>query len=87
MIATDGGGCSDAQASADGRWLSWLAAGDLWLHEINSGLTTRATDVGLPPIEAVELGTYHGNEGETLPLGFETTAFGLCFPLPLGFGC
>lgn len=63
----------DADASAlgtspDGSVLSFIVGGDLWLcplassgaGNLSAGTPQKVTDVGVPPIAAVQLGTYYG---------------------------
>ena len=55
---------SDLTRSPDGRWLSFLREGDLWVMPSAGGAPRRLTTVARPPVGVVGLGTYHGRDVE-----------------------
>lgn len=55
---------SDLTVSPDGRWLSFLRDGDLWVLSVQGGAPRRLTSVSRPPIGVVGLGTYHRRDVE-----------------------
>jgi dipeptidyl-peptidase-4 len=55
---------SDLTRSPDGRWLSFLREGDLWVLPSAGGTPRRLTTVARPPVGVVGLGTYHGRDVE-----------------------
>lgn len=63
-LTTDGGGRSRLACSPDGRFLSYLQGGDLWLWDRQTEDLLRATSVGMPPIGNVPGGRYHRNDVE-----------------------
>ncbi len=63
-ITNDGGERSDLRMSPNGEWLSFLRAGDLWVQSLSGGEARRLTQVAQPPIGAIPLGTYYGNDVE-----------------------
>lgn len=63
-LTTDGGGKSALATSPDGRWISFLRDGDLWLLPSTGGTPERATQLALPPLSALPLGTYHAPDRE-----------------------
>ena len=66
LVATD----VDEQAPAvspDGRHVSFLSGGDLWLLAPQTGALRQATQVGVPSIAAVPLGRYARPEVEVGP--------------------
>ena len=52
------GGASHLAFSPDGRYLSFLRAGDLWLWDRKSNERVQATEVGVPPVGTVPGGRY-----------------------------
>jgi len=52
------GGKSSVQFSPDGRFLSFLQGGDLWLQRFDGNYLTQATHVGQPSINTVPVGAY-----------------------------
>jgi dipeptidyl-peptidase-4 len=57
---TQGGGAGSSLAfSPDGRFVSFLRGGDLWLFNPATRATIRATHVGVPAIGEVPVGQYH----------------------------
>lgn len=66
-LTATGGGRSNLDISPDGRYASFLQAGDLWLLELKSNVLTQATDVGVPSISSVPLGTYNRPDVEIGP--------------------
>lgn len=58
---------SDLAVSPDGRHLSFLQEGDLWLVDARTKAVRRATQVGLPPLSDVALGRYHRPDVEVGP--------------------
>jgi len=63
-LTTDGGERSDVRLSPDGGWLSFLRTGDLWVQSLSGGEARRLTRIAQPPIGAIPLGTYYGNDVE-----------------------
>lgn len=63
-LTNDGGGKSALGVSPDGRWLSFLRDGDLWLVSASGGVPARITQLGVPPLSALPLGTYHAPDRE-----------------------
>ncbi len=61
------GGKSNLAVSPNGRYASFLQDGDLWLLDLGTGMLTRATDVGVPPISSVPLGRYNRPDVEIGP--------------------
>ncbi|HYW49704.1 MAG TPA: prolyl oligopeptidase family serine peptidase [Gemmatimonadaceae bacterium] len=59
QLTGDGGDKSDLAISPDGRHISFLRDGDLWVRTSGDGTPTRLTSVGVPAIGTVPLGTYH----------------------------
>jgi dipeptidyl-peptidase-4 len=57
-LRTDGGEHADLALSPDGRTLSYLRDGDLWLLPVGASSPTRLTTVAVAPIGSVPLGTY-----------------------------
>jgi len=51
-------GASDLRTAPDGRHVSLLKDGDLWLFEVASRSLERVTDVGVPSISNLSLGRY-----------------------------
>ncbi len=60
----DGGGAAELTMSPDGRWLSFLRDGDLWLTPMAGGNAERITRESVAPIGAVPLGTYFRRDVE-----------------------
>lgn len=58
-LTKTGAGKSSLSVSPDGRFASYLQSGDLWLLELGSNVLTRATNVFVPSIASVPLGTYN----------------------------
>ena len=58
-VTTDGGDKSDLTISPDGQHVAFLRDGDLWLLSSGERTARRLTSVGVPPIGAIPLGTYH----------------------------
>lgn len=63
-VAQGVGGASDVRQSPDGKVISWLNDGDLWMAPVDGGTATRLTSVGVPPIAAIPLGTYYAPDVE-----------------------
>jgi dipeptidyl-peptidase-4 len=63
-LTTDGGGKTALAVSPDGRYLSFLKDGDLWLYHAGGKQLVRATRVGVPPVGTVPLGTYFAPDVE-----------------------
>ncbi|MEM6570688.1 MAG: prolyl oligopeptidase family serine peptidase [Planctomycetota bacterium] len=59
VLTPEARGASSLQVSPDGRFVSFLKAGDLWLFEVATGALTQATRVGVPSISKLPLGRYH----------------------------
>ncbi|MFT7167445.1 MAG: dipeptidyl-peptidase-4, partial [Paracoccaceae bacterium] len=53
--------------SPDGRYVSFLKGGDLWLLELATGILAQATTVGVPSISSVSIGRYNRPELEIGP--------------------
>ena len=66
-LPTDPGSKSSLAVSPNGRYASFLQAGDLWLLELGSKELTQATDVGVDPISSIPLGTYNRPDVEIGP--------------------
>ena len=66
-LTATGGGKSNLAVSPDGRYASFLQDGDLWLVQLENNVLTRATDVGVPAISSVPLGTYNRPDVEIGP--------------------
>ena len=66
-LTRESGSRSSLAISPDGRFLSFLEQGDLWLLELGSKELTRATKVGVPPISKVPLGRYNRPDVEIGP--------------------
>ena len=66
-LTATGGGKSNLAVSPDGRYASFLQDGDLWLLTLENNLLTRATEVGVPSISSVPLGTYNRPDVEIGP--------------------
>ena len=58
MVLADGGDLSSLASSPDGQTISFLRDGDLWLLPTAAQQPQRVTNVGVPPIGTVPLGTY-----------------------------
>jgi dipeptidyl-peptidase-4 len=67
QLASTQGGASTLAVSPDGRFLSWLREGDLWLLELGSESARRATEVGIPSISDVPMGRYRRPDREIGP--------------------
>ncbi len=63
-ILADGGEHADLALSPDGRTLSYLHDGDLWLLPTNTATPMRLTSVAVGPIGTVPLGTYFRRDVE-----------------------
>ena len=63
-LTSDGGGKSDLALSPDGRSLSFLRDGDLWLVEAGGGTPQRLTTLAVAAIGHVPLGTYFRRDAE-----------------------
>lgn len=63
-LTTDAGGKSAIAVSPDGRWISFLRDGDLWLLPATGGAPERITQLGIPPLSPLALGTYHAPDRE-----------------------
>lgn len=61
------GAKSELGISPDGRLVSFLADGDLWVLAREGGAAARATEVGVPPIGSLPLGTYFRPDVEIGP--------------------
>ena len=57
-LTSDGQVRSDLAVSPDGRHLSFLQEGDLWLVDARTGVGRQATHVGVPGVSRVPLGRY-----------------------------
>lgn len=55
---------SQLQLSPDGRFLSFLQDGDLWLYRFDGGYLARATQIGLPGIGQVPIGAFNARDRE-----------------------
>ena len=64
QLSDASGEWSDLTRSPDGRWLSFLREGDLWVMPSAGGAPRRLTTVARPPVGVVGLGTYHGRDVE-----------------------
>ncbi|MFK7929523.1 MAG: alpha/beta fold hydrolase, partial [Myxococcota bacterium] len=67
VISSLGKSPTNLSASPDGRYLSFLQAGDLWLVELESNTLRRATQVGVPSSSRVPLGRYRRPDVEIGP--------------------
>ena len=67
LLVSLGGRASHLDASPDGRYVSFLRAGDLWLFEVATETLTQATTVGVPSISSVPLGRYSRPDVEIGP--------------------
>lgn len=63
-VTRDAGGFSQMQFSPDGSHIAFLRDGDLWLLAMSSGQATRVTNVSVPAIGSVPLGTYFRRDAE-----------------------
>jgi dipeptidyl-peptidase-4 len=59
---TQAAGSTQVAFSPDGRFLSFLRAGDLWLWAVETGALVQATHVGAPPIGTSPGGAFVGND-------------------------
>ncbi|QHL91622.1 prolyl oligopeptidase family serine peptidase [Sphingomonas changnyeongensis] len=59
-ITSAGAGKSALRLSPDGRWLSYVEVGDLWLLNLATGETRQATRIGAPGIGTVAIGAMVG---------------------------
>ena len=66
-VTPDGPRRSDLAVAPDGRHLSFLQEGDLWLVDTETGELQQATRVGAPPLSSVPLGRYSRPEVEVGP--------------------
>ena len=58
-LTTNGGSKSEVGLSPDGKIVSFLQGGDLWLRYMGTGDLVQATRVGVAPRGTVPLGTYY----------------------------
>jgi dipeptidyl-peptidase-4 len=58
-LTTTGGDKSDLTISPDGAQLAYLSGGDLYLLPLQATTPVRLTNVAVPPISTVPLGTYN----------------------------
>ncbi len=63
-IARLEGGASDLAVSPDGRRVSFLREGDLWLLDLATGTIEQVTDVAMAPLSDLPLGRYHRRDVE-----------------------
>lgn len=66
-LTNSGGDKSDLAVSPDGRFVSFLQSGDLWLLELGSNELEQVTKVGVPSIASVPLGRYNRPDVEIGP--------------------
>lgn len=66
-LTRPGGRASNLDVSPDGRYVSFLKDGDLWLFELATGTLAQATTVGVPSISSVALGRYNRPDVEIGP--------------------
>ncbi|MFT3916636.1 MAG: prolyl oligopeptidase family serine peptidase [Anaeromyxobacteraceae bacterium] len=64
LVPGSGADRSELAVSPDGKLVSWLEGGDLWLVPAEGGEARRATSVGAPPPGAVAQGTYFRPDAE-----------------------
>lgn len=67
LLAAGDAGRSDLAVAPDGRHVSFLQDGDLWLVDATTGAARRATQVGVPSISELPLGRYFQPEVEIGP--------------------
>ncbi len=67
QITRFGGRKSNLAISPDGKYASFLQKGDLWLLELKTNRLTQATDIGVPSISDIPLGTYNRPDVEIGP--------------------
>ncbi len=63
-LTRDGRGKSQTAYSPDGRYLSFLQGGDLWLWHLETDDLVQATSMAVPPIGRVAGARYAGNDVE-----------------------
>ena len=66
-LYTVGGGANDLKVSPDGRYASYLKAGDLWLFDLRERKARALTDLGLPPLSVPPTARYSRAEREIGP--------------------
>lgn len=59
-LTKPGAGKSALQVSPDGRWLSYVEVGDLWLLNLATGEARQATRIGAPGISTIAIGSLAG---------------------------
>ncbi|MEE4300114.1 MAG: prolyl oligopeptidase family serine peptidase [Pseudomonadales bacterium] len=64
---TVGAGAGDLKVSPDGRYVSYLRDGDLWLFDLRTQRERALTAVGLPPLSEPPTGRYSRPEREIGP--------------------
>ena len=63
-LVDTGGGASRLAYSPDGRYLSFLQGGDLWLYRFDGEYLTQATHIGEPGIGTVPVGAFNALDRE-----------------------
>ena len=66
-LTTTGGDKSDLSLAPDGRQAAWLSDGDVYTMALAGGMVTRQTQLAVPPIGSVPLGTYFRRDVEIGP--------------------
>lgn len=64
VLVETGGAASRLAYSPDGRYLSFLQGGDLWLYRLDDKYLVQATDIGEPGIHTVPIGAYIARDRE-----------------------
>ncbi len=67
LLSSLPGGASSLRVSPNGRHVSFLSGGDLWLFDVPTGNLTQATSVGVPSISTVPAGRYSRPDVEIGP--------------------
>lgn len=67
LLVSSQAGATSLAVAPEGRHISWLRDGDLWLLNLDSGDVTALTDVGVPPISALNAGRYRRPDREIGP--------------------
>lgn len=66
-LASSQNGATNLAVAPDGKHVSWLRDGDLWLLDRDSGDVRALTDIGIPSISALNAGRYRRPDREIGP--------------------